>query len=145
LIPVPEAVPQVGVLQRHGELIFSHVTNRSVPTPEQVALLVPHEGPGSHSGVNSRGLARGRFFLIRELGDEVVLHPRDRQELGVIKVSNHSVMREVLEEERHPSVGIGPDGEGDLVPVDAAPKLDLEGLCRLGDRRLPPATSAIRS
>lgn len=71
--------------------------------------------------MHTGSLARGRLFLIRGLAHEVVFNPLDCQELGVVEVPNHPMMGEVLKEERHPSVGIGSDSEGDVSLMNPAP------------------------
>jgi len=93
---------------------------------DEIARLVPHEGPGRHSGVHAGGLSRSRFLLIRDLGNEVVFDPLHGEELGIIEVPDHAVVGEVLEQQGHPPVGIGADAKGDVLTVNACPDLDPE-------------------
>lgn len=66
-------------------------------------------------------LARGRLCLIRDLGHEIVFNRLYCQELGIVKVPDHPVMGKVLKEESQPSVGVRPDGEGDVSLMNPAP------------------------
>jgi len=76
--------------------------------------------------MHPRGLSRSRLFLIRELGHEVVFNPLYCQELGVVEIPDHTVMGKVLEEKSQPSVGVSPDGEGNVLALDRSPELDRE-------------------
>ena len=66
------------------------------------------------------------FFLIRGLGHEVVFNPLDCQDLGVIKIPDHPMVGEVLEQKGYPSIGVGPDGKGNVLAVDPRPQIDCE-------------------
>lgn len=81
--------------------------------------------------------------MIREFGYEVVFGPLHGEELGIIEVPDHAVMRKIFKQEGDPSVRVGPDGKGDILAMNPRRQLDLEGLHWLGDRRLPLPTSAV--
>ena len=66
------------------------------------------------------------FFLIRSLGYEVVFNLLHREELGIIKIPDHPVVGEVFEQKGYPSVGVGPDGKGNVLAVDPRPQIDCE-------------------
>ncbi|MEE9521758.1 MAG: hypothetical protein V3W05_03030 [candidate division NC10 bacterium] len=72
------------------------------------------------------GLTRERLFLIRGLGHEVILNAVDRQKLAVIEVPDHPMVGEILEQNGYPSIGVGADGEGNVLAVDPRPQIDFE-------------------
>lgn len=111
---------------------------------DQVRLGVLDQVPGSHSGVDPLELPGFRRRLARLLGNERILHAVHGQELGVVKIPDHAVMGEILEEQGDPVLRIGPHGEVDRLLVDLAPDFYRVALGFDGDRLSASASAVVR-
>lgn len=92
--------------------------------------------------MNTRELARAWLFLIRTLGEEIILDSFDREQLRVVEVPDHAVMLEVLEQQGQPLRGVCADTKINDPIVNLGVDLNFISLRLVGDR-LPRTSSAV--
>ena len=87
-------------------------------------------------------LAWSGLFLIRTLGQEKILYPFDGEQLDIVKISDHSMVLEILKQKGQPICGVCAHAEIDHPIMNLGIDLNLITLRLVGDR-LPGAPSAI--
>lgn len=87
-------------------------------------------------------LTRPRFFLSRGVGKEKIFHTSHCEQLRIVKIANHPMMREIFKEKGQPSGGISTHPEVDNSLMNFSIDLNLISLW-LGGDRLPGSASAV--
>ena len=88
-------------------------------------------------------MARAWLALLRACRDKGIANALGGEQLGIVEIPDHAMVRKVFEKNRRPALGVGPYGKGNGIPDQAAPDINREGFCRLGNCRLTFPTSAI--
>lgn len=87
-------------------------------------------------------LTRPGLFLSRGVGKKKIFYTSHCEQLRVVKIANHPMMREIFKEKGQPSGGISTHAEVDNPIMDFRVEIDLVALWLVGDR-LPRTASAI--
>ncbi len=83
-----------------------------------------------------------RYFLIRIRSQKEILNPIHSEQLDIVKIPDHPMMREIFEEQRDPSCGVYTDSKIDKSLMNFGIELDCKAFW-LGGDRLPTTSSTI--
>ena len=86
-------------------------------------------------------LMRPRFFLSRGVGKKKIFYTSHCEQLRIVKIANHPMMREIFKEKRQPLCSVCTHGEVDSAIMDFRVDLNIISLWLVGDR-LPRTASA---
>ncbi len=143
MFALPQDIAKIIVALRKGKFVLSVTPHGAVPTRQYVVLRVLDQDAGRHSGMNPGGLAIHRLELRCMLCDKIIIDTCPSEQLGVVEISDHPVVWEILKQDRHPAIRIGTHRKSDIVPNEAAPDLHSESFRRLDNCRPARTASAI--
>lgn len=141
----PKRIAEIFILIRKGKFVFHALARFPKRCFIQIALFVPDQGCSGHSGVDAGKLARARFRLGGRSGKKVIFNTLDRKDLRVVKIPNHAVVLEILEEEGQPPCGVRPDSEVNNALVDLRIDIHLKPLRLIGDRLSGTASTVLHN